>query len=42
MYRQLEKFLNSNISSTCPHNMVNVGALMAEIGAGVWDTPEKF
>jgi len=33
MYRQSEKiFLNTNISSTCPHNMVNVGSLTAEIG----------
>jgi len=32
MYRQLEKnLLSSNISSTCPHNMVNFGPLAAEI-----------
>jgi len=27
-----KKVLNSNISSTCPHNMVNFGLLTAEIG----------
>jgi len=34
MYRQ-EKLLNSNISSTCFHNMVNIGPLAAvgEFGA---------
>jgi len=31
-----------NISSTCPHNMANVGPLMAEIGLPVWDTPVNF
>ena len=32
MYRHLEKnLLSSNISSTCPHNMVNFGLLTAEI-----------
>ena len=40
MYRQSEKnLLNSNISSTCPHNMVN---LVAEIGPVVWGTPANF
>ena len=34
--------LNSNMSSTCPHNMVNVGSLTAEIGSGVWGTPTNF
>jgi len=39
MYRQLEKnLLNSNISSTCPHNMVYVGTLTAEIDEQVWGT----
>ena len=43
MHRQLQKnMLNSNISFTCPHNMVNVGALTAEIGWRVFDTPENF
>jgi len=36
------KMLNSNISSTCPHNMVNFGLLMAEIGLAVWSTPANF
>ena len=31
-----KKMLNSNASSTCPHNMVNFGPLTAEIGSGVW------
>jgi len=34
--------LSSNISSTCPHNMVNFGPLTAEIGSGVWGTPTNF
>jgi len=43
MYRQSEKnLLSSNISSTCPHNMVNVGPLAAEIGPVVWGTPANF
>jgi len=43
MYRQLEKkLLSSNISSTCPHNMVNFGLLAAEIISGVWGTPATF
>ena len=37
-----KKLLNSNISSTCPHNMVNFGPLMAEIGSGVWSTLANF
>ena len=38
MYRQSEKkLLSSNISSTCPHNMVNCRPLAAEIVSGVWD-----
>ena len=35
-------FLNSNISPTCPHNMVNFGALAAEIRWRVWGTPANF
>ena len=31
--------LSSNISSTCPHNMVNFAPLAAEIGPVVWGTP---
>jgi len=37
-----KKFLNSNISSTCPHNMANFGPLGAEMGSGVWGTPANF
>jgi len=37
-----KKLLNSNISLTCPHNMVNFGALTAEICSGVWGTPANF
>jgi len=33
--------LNSNISPTRPHNMVNFGLLTAEIRLGVWGTPER-
>jgi len=36
------KKLNSNISSTCPHNMVNFGPLTAETGSLVWGTPANF
>ena len=43
MYRQSEKnMLSSNISSTCPHNMVNFGLLAAEIVSLVWGTPANF
>ena len=41
-YRQSEKLLNSNMSSTCPYNMANFGPLAAEIGSGVWGTPSNF
>ena len=34
--------LSSNISSTCPHNMVNFGPLTAEIVSLVWGTPANF
>jgi len=37
-----KNLLNSDISPTCPHNMVNFGPLMAEIGLGVWGTPGTF
>ena len=30
------------MSSTCPHNMVNFGTLVAEIGLPVWGTPTNF
>ena len=43
MYRQSEKnLLSSNISFTCPHNMVNFGPLAAEIVSLVWGTPGNF
>ena len=43
MYRQSEKnLLSSNISSRCPHNMVNFGLLAAEIDPAVWGTPANF
>ena len=43
MYWQSEKILlNSNTSSTCPHNTVNFGWLTAEISSGVWGTPANF
>jgi len=34
--------LSSNISSTCPHNMVNFGLLAAETVSLVWGTPANF
>jgi len=34
--------LSSNISPTCPYNMVNFGSLAAEIVSLVWSTPENF
>jgi len=37
-----KNLLNTNISSTGSHNMVNIGPLMAEIGLGVWGTPANF
>ena len=37
-----KNLLNSNISSTCPHNMVNFGPLTAEIDWWVWGTPANF
>jgi len=40
IYWQLVK--TCYISSTCPHNMVNVGPLMAEIGLPVWGTVTNF
>jgi len=43
-YGQSKKnLLSSNISSRCPHNMVNFGLLAAaEIGPVVWSTPANF
>jgi len=37
-----ENWSKSNISPTCPHNMVNFGPLAAEIGSLVWGTPANF
>jgi len=37
-----KNLLSSNISSTCPHNMVNCGLLAAEIGPVVWGNPANF
>jgi len=34
-----KNLLNTNTSSTCPHNMGNFGLLTAEIGSAVW-TPQ--
>ena len=38
----LKNLLNSNISSTCPHNMVNFSPLAPEIVSLVWGTPANF
>jgi len=37
-----ESLLNNNISSTCPHNMVNFSLLAAEIILLVWGMPANF
>jgi len=37
-----KKLLSSNMSSRCPHNMVNFSQLAAEIGLPVWGTPANF
>jgi len=37
-----KNLLSSNISSICPHNMLNFGLLAAEIISSVWGTPENF
>jgi len=37
-----EKFLDSNVSPTCAHNMVNFGPVTAEICWRVWGTPANF
>jgi len=42
MYGQSEKLLNSNISFTCLHNMVNFSPLTAEIGWRVSGTSANF
>jgi len=37
-----KNLLNSDISSTCSHNMVNFRPLTAETGSGVWGTPANY
>jgi len=37
-----KNLLSINMSSTRPHNMVNVGPLTAEIGSTIWGTPADF
>jgi len=37
-----KNLLSTNMSSTCPHNMVNFGPLTAEIGSTIWGTPANF
>ena len=37
-----KKLLDSNVSPTCPHNMVNFGPLATEIVSLVWGTPANF
>ena len=40
--KRKKNLLSSNISSTCPHNMVNFGPLAAEIVSLVSDIPGNF
>ena len=37
-----KNLLSINMSSRCPHNMVNIGPLTAEIDWRVWGTPSYF
>jgi len=37
-----QNLLNSNITPTCPYNMVNFGPLAAEVVSLVWGTPANF
>jgi len=37
-----KNLLSSNMSSTCPHSMVNFSPLTAEIGSTIWGTPANF
>ena len=37
-----KNLLNSNISPTCPYNIVNFGLLASEIVSLVWGTPANF
>jgi len=42
IHNRKKNLLSSNMSSRCPHNMVNFGPLTAEISSGVWGTPANF
>jgi len=37
-----KNLLSSNMSSICPHNMVNFGPLATEIDPVVWGIPANF
>jgi len=37
-----KNLFSSDMSSACPHDMVNFGLLTAEIHPVVWDTPANF
>ena len=37
-----KNLLSSNMSFTCPYNMVNFGPIAAEIGLPVWGTPPNL
>ena len=37
-----KNLLSCNMSSRCPHNVVNIGPLTTEIGPVVWGTPANF
>jgi len=39
---QKKNLLSNNISSRCPHNMVNFVSLTADIGPVVWGIPANF
>ena len=40
--RKKNTLLNTNVSATCPHNMVNFGLLAAETCWRVWGIPANF
>jgi len=42
IHNREKNLLSSNISPTCPYNMVNFGPLAAEIVSLVWGTPTNF
>jgi len=42
IHNRKKNLLNSNICSTCRHNMLNFSPLMAEICWRVWGTPVNF